>query len=418
MVNIKAPRGTSDILPSETPRWRFVEEQFRETCRLYGFHELRTPTFEDAELFIKHTGESTDIVNKEMYTFTDRGGRLLALRAEGTPPTVRTYLEHNLAAEVPVAKLYYIARIFRYERPQAGRYREHTQFGVEALGTDDPASDAEVMALADHFLKNAGVTALDLKINAIGCPDCRPGYREALQKYAEPFIGELCAACQRRFEQNPLRMLDCKEEKCRKLLADAPVPLDHLDDKCRGNFEAVQESLLAIGLRFTVDPKLVRGFDYYTGTVFEFQSEQLGAQNTVCGGGRYDNLVEEMGGPSTPALGFGLGAERLLLVLKELGVFLPTDEHIDVFVATIGDQARLHGVRLLAELRKHGISGDIDYTGRSLKAQMRLADKTKARFVVILGDEEVNRGAATVRNMETKEQRELPLDAVAASLAG
>jgi len=475
MAAFKAPRGTADVLPAEAPRWRFIEEKFREVCRLYGFQELRTPTFEEAELFIKHTGESTDIVGKEMYTFTDRAGRLLALRAEGTPPTVRAYLEHNLAAEMSVAKLYYIARIFRYERPQAGRYREHTQFGVELIGSDDPASDAEVMALADQFLRSVGVTEIELKINAIGCPKCRPAYREALRAYVGPLLadpplsplvkggnekaaplmnggneepaalidqanedsvfpgkegnegsvptvkggkerGGFCEACRRRYEINPLRMLDCKEKTCRALLASAPVPIDYLDEECRARFQSVQEALRMVGLEFEIDPRLVRGFDYYTGTVFEFQSGRLGAQNTVCGGGRYDLMVEEMGGPPTPALGFGLGAERLLLVLKDLGVEIPADERLLAFVATIGETARAAGIRLLAELRRMGISADTEYTGKSLKAQMRLADKRGARFVVILGEEEVNRGMAAVRDMATKEQKEVPLDAVAAAL--
>ncbi|MDO8585413.1 MAG: histidine--tRNA ligase, partial [Armatimonadota bacterium] len=307
MTKYAAPRGTNDVLPSETPKWQFVEGRFREICSTYGYREIRTPVFEDTRLFTRSIGETTDIVSKEMYTFTDRGGRSITLRAEGTAPVVRAYVEHNLGAELPLSKLYYVSSVFRYERPQAGRYRQHHQLGVEAIGSADPALDAEVIGLAMSFLSSLGIESLELKINSVGCENCRPAYRDALRKYVEPFLIEMCETCKIRYEANPLRMLDCKVERCRELLASAPSILDTLDEECREHFEGVRRYLELIGVPFTVESRLVRGFDYYTKTVFEIVSEQLGAQNSVLGGGRYDNLVEELGGPSTPAAGFGMG---------------------------------------------------------------------------------------------------------------
>ncbi|MDO8683674.1 MAG: histidine--tRNA ligase [Armatimonadota bacterium] len=416
MAKYAAPRGTNDILPSESPKWQFVESKFREICSTYGYREIRTPVFEDTNLFTRSIGEATDIVSKEMYTFTDRGGRSITLRAEGTAPVVRAYVEHNLSAELPLNKLYYITSVFRYERPQAGRYRQHHQLGVEAIGSADPSLDAEVIGLGMSFLRSLGVESLELKLNSVGCANCRPAYREALRRYVEPFVSELCPSCQIRYEANPLRMLDCKEEKCRELLANAPSILDILDDDCRSHFEDVKRYLGVIGVPFTADSRLVRGFDYYTKTVFEIVSEQLGAQNSVLGGGRYDNLVEELGGQPTPSAGFGMGEERLLMTLERLGVELPVDSNITAFVATLGDAARETGFHLLSELRGRGIASEMDFGGRSLKAQMRLAGKLSAKYVILLGEDEIARGIAMLKNMETGEQAEVDLSEVASRL--
>lgn len=413
MTRFSAPRGTQDILPSSTPRWQFIENKFREICRLFGFREIRTPTFEETELFTRHTGQTTDIVTKQMYTFTDQGGRSLTLRPEGTPPTVRAYLQHNLGAEPPVTKLYYFGRIFRYERPQAGRYREHNQLGVEMIGSSDPAADAEVISLAWKFFKDLGITGVELKLNSIGGPEDREAYREALRTYSAPFVGELCPTCQVRYDQNPLRMLDCKVERCKELLADAPAIVNTLCEDCTAHFETVKQYLTALGIPYVLDPHLVRGLDYYTRTIFEFQTPHLGAQNTICGGGRYDNMIEEMGGPPTPSLGFGLGLERLLLTLEKLGITLEVETKPDVFVASMGSDAKKVALKLLSDLRDKGIAAETDFTGRSLKSQMKLADKLGVNFVLIIGEDEVQKGVVSVRDMQAKEQHEVPMDQVA-----
>jgi len=412
MTKYAAPRGTNDVLPRESPKWQFVEARFREICSLYGYREIRTPTFEDTQLFTRSVGETTDIVSKEMYTFQDRGGRSITLRAEGTAPAVRAYVQHSLGAEQPLSKLYYITSVFRYERPQAGRYREHHQLGIEAIGASDAALDAEVIDLAMGFLSAIGIQGLELKLNSVGCAQCRPVYREALRRYVEPFVKDLCPSCQTRYDANPLRMLDCKEARCRELLAGAPSILDTLDEGCRIHLEELQRNLKLIGITFAIDSRLVRGFDYYTRTVFEIISPQLGAQNSVLGGGRYDDLVADLGGQPTPAAGFGMGEERLLLTLDQLGIELPVDKRVSVFVSMLGDAAREPGLKLLAGIRREGVSAETTYDNRSLKAQMRLADKLGARHVVLLGEDEIARGAATVKNMVTGEQIELPLNKV------
>jgi histidyl-tRNA synthetase len=412
MAKFSAPRGTQDILPIATPRWQYIENKIREICRLFDFKEIRTPTFEETELFVKETGETTDIVTKEMYTFDDRGGRSLTLRPEGTPGTARAFIEHNLTAELPVAKLYYLGRIFRYERPQAGRYREHNQFGIEMLGSGDPSADAEVISLAWQLLKTLGINDIELKLNSIGGPEDRPAYRDALRAYAEPFVAKLCPTCQDRYEKNPLRMLDCKVPQCKELLANAPAPVDYLCDDCKMHFETLQRYLNDLGIKYVIDPRLVRGLDYYTRTIFEFQTPHLGAQNTVCGGGRYDNMIENMGGPSTPALGFGMGIERLLLTLEKLGIDIDIDTNPEVFVAALGEPAREVAVKLLFNLRSRGISAETDFIGRSLKSQMKLADKYGAKVVLIIGEDEVNQGVVTFRDMLSKEQRQIPIDKI------
>ncbi|MEN6372792.1 MAG: histidine--tRNA ligase [Armatimonadota bacterium] len=412
MTRFSAPRGTQDVLPSATPRWQFIENKFREICRLFDFREIRTPTFEETELFTRHTGKTTDIVTKQMYTFTDQGGRSLTLKPEGTPPTVRAYLEHNLGAELPVSKLYYFSRIFRYERPQSGRYREHNQMGLEMIGASDPSADVEVISLAWKFFKDLGITGVELRLNSIGGPEDRPTYREALRKFAAPFVHELCPTCQVRYEQNPLRMLDCKDEHCKELLADAPAIVDIICDDCKAHFETVKSYLKALDIPYVLDPHLVRGLDYYTRTIFEFQTPHLGAQNTICGGGRYDMMIEEMGGSPTPSLGFGLGMERLLLTLEKLGIELEVDTRPGIFLAVMGSEAREAAIRLIYDLRDNGISAETDFTGRSLKSQMKLADKLGAKFVLIIGEDEIKKGVVSLRDMLAKEQREVPIDKV------
>lgn len=429
MPKYVAPRGTNDVLPSESPKWQYVEEKFRELCARYGYAELRTPTFEHTELFTRNLGEATDVVSKEMYTFQDRGGRSVTLRPEGTAPAIRAYVEGNLGAQLPVNKMYYIGRIFRYERPQAGRYREHTQLGAEAVGSVDPALDAEVISLAAEFYRSIGIRpaghhceggmqgGFELRLNSIGCPNCRPNYRAALIKFAAAKLDKLCQSCRQRFETNPMRMLDCKSPECQQILKDAPKLTDHLDEECAEHFARVQAYLTDLAIAYTLDPRLVRGFDYYTKTAFEFTSGELGAQNAIGGGGRYDDLVAEMGGQSTPAVGFGLGLERLMLTLQGLGIELPVNSRLDGFIAVMGDDARAAAVKLVSELRRAGLRVDMDYTGRSLKAQMKLSDKLSARHTIIIGEEEIKAGVATVRDMSGSDQKSVAFADLANALA-
>lgn len=413
MAEYVAPRGTRDVLPEETPKWQYLESKFRESCDLFGYGEIRTPTFEYTELFTRNLGETTDVVSKEMYTFDTKGSRSLTLRPEGTAPAIRAYVQHSLGASLPVAKLYYIGRAFRYERPQAGRYREHTQLGVEAIGSIDPALDAEVISLAARFFTTVGVKEFQLKLNSIGCPKCRPDYRKALMEFASGEVEKLCPTCVLRYEQNPLRMLDCKVPECKAILASAPKMVDYLCEECSEHFAKVQTYLRAMNTDFVLDPTLVRGFDYYTKTAFEFVSGELGAQNAIGGGGRYDNLVEEIGGQSTPAIGFGLGLDRLALTLEAMGVEVPDNSGISTFVAGLGEAGHEAAVKTVFGLRGSGVAADMDYTGRSLKAQMKVADKLKARFVVILGEDEIAQGVAALRDMKTSEQQKVPLDQLA-----
>lgn len=405
-----APRGTSDVLPRQTPRWRYVEDTFRRVCHLYGYDELRTPTFEETELFARSIGEHTDIVGKEMYTFLDRAGRSITLRPEGTASVVRAYLQHKLFGEMPVSKFCYITRLFRYERPQAGRLREHTQVGVEAIGSQDPAIDAEVISLLMHYLTCLGVKDMELKLNSVGCPACRPEYRELLRKAVEPYKAKLCENCRVRYDANPLRMLDCKVPCCIELKVNVPNITEHLCEECAEHFKNVRHYLDDLGIKYTLDPRLVRGFDYYTKTAFEVVSASLGAQNAIGGGGRYDGLVEEMGGSPTPAVGFGSGVERTLMVLEAQGVEIPDEAHPSVFVATLGIEARDFGVKFLSDLRKAGIASEMDYAGKSLKAQMKSADRERVRLTVIIGEDELSRGVVKVRDMETSEEKEVPAD--------
>ncbi|MCD6506735.1 histidine--tRNA ligase [Candidatus Poribacteria bacterium] len=416
-MRVKAVRGTRDITPGEMAKWRYVEEVARDIFRRYGYREIRTPTFEHTELFIKGTGETTDIVEKEMYTFTDKGGRSITLRPEGTPAIVRACLENGLLSSLPVLKLAYIGQMFRYDRPQAGRYREFWQIGVEAFGSDNPAIDAEVTQLAYQLMKEVGLKGLSLDINSIGCNRCRPRYVEHLREFGRRHIDRLCGKCADRLDRNPLRILDCKEERCRIATKEAPVILDYLCDECRSHFDGLKRYLEELDVPYSVNPRIVRGLDYYTRTVFEITAEGLGAQNAVVGGGRYDYLVEQMGGKPTPALGFAAGLDRIIASLDAQGFRFPIAEGIDCFVAVI-DEAFGDALRLTDKLRSEGLSVEMEFRGRSLRAQMKTADKLKARFVAIVGGEEMKEGKVALRNMETGEQTDVPFDQVARVLEG
>ena len=406
---INGPRGTKDILPDTVAQWTHVEKVIRELCARYGYHEIRTPIFEHTELFLRGIGETTDVVEKEMYTFTDRGERSLTLRPENTASVVRSYLQNKLYAADALVKLFYIGSMFRYDRPQAGRYREFHQFGVEALGEASPAVDAEIIVLAVEFLRALGLQELKLHLNSVGCPKCRPVYRERLQEFFRPHLEELCTDCRSRFERNPLRLLDCKNEHCHALAEGAPRITDCLCDECRMHFAEVQSYLTAAGVPFELDANLVRGLDYYTKTAFEVKYTPLGAQSAVAGGGRYDGLVEEVGGPPTPGIGFAVGLERVLLALEKQGLLPENQEAVDVFVVALGEEARISAFKLLHELRAAKLSAAMDFAGRSMKAQMKQANKKNARFVAILGEDEVKEASALLKDMKTSEQKKLAL---------
>jgi histidyl-tRNA synthetase len=416
-----------DVLPYPAPKeswlhtakWRYVEGVFREVCRRYGYREIRTPILEQTELFTRSIGEATDIVSKEMFTFIDRGDRSMTLKPEGTAPVVRACIENGLFGENPLLKLYYVGQNFRYERGQKGRYRQHQQLGVEAFGSSDPALDAEVITLAMDFYRELGITEQELHINSVGTPQSRIRYKEALRDYVRPFLAEMSAEGQIRFEVNPLRMLDTKDHNDLRLLAGAPKMTEYLDEESGDHFTKLQTYLTALGVPYMVDPTLVRGFDYYTKTAFEIKGKNLGAQDALGGGGRYDGLVEECGGAPTPGIGFGLGMERCLITLETLGIDLPVvDERPLAFLITAGDEAivRPAAVKLLGRLRAAGIATDMDYAGRNFKKQMKRADDLGARYTLILGDNEVQRGVVGLRNQATKEQQEIDLGRVVAKI--
>lgn len=409
---ISIPKGTKDMLPQDAAAWHFVENKAREAAALFCFREMRTPTFEHTELFTRGVGETTDIVTKEMYTFEDKGGRSMTLRPEGTAGVARAFIENGLQQGALPMKAYYLASVFRYERPQSGRLREHHQFGVELYGSHSPYADAEVISLASYFLSSVGLDDLVLYINSIGCKECRPRYNQALKKYIGDNLADMCGKCRERFDKNPLRILDCKEESCRRITAAAPAVTDFLCDDCRAHFEELQRILSAAGIKYEVNPSVVRGLDYYTRTVFEFVSRDIGAQGTVCGGGRYNNLVEEVGGKPTPAVGFGLGLERLLLVLGNTGRLDVPAERSDLYIASVGESAARFAPALAASLRKEGVSVEFDLMDRGVKAQMKYADKTGARFVAVIGDDEMNAGKVALKNMATGESVEVPFDGV------
>lgn len=406
-MKISAPKGTRDILPQDSYKWQYIEKIMREVCRTYGFREVRTPMFEQTELFLRGVGDTTDVVQKEMYTFTDKGNRSMTLRPEGTAGVARAFVEHGLASEPLPVKFYYLAHsVFRYENPQAGRLREHHQFGVEVFGAMDATADAEVISLAFSVLKELGVNDLQLNINSIGCGACRPSYNKRLVEYLESSAGELCDTCKERLTKNPLRVLDCKEEKCKQITANAPVILDGLCEECSAHFEMLKSYLDVAGIKYHINPFIVRGLDYYTKTVFEIISNTIGSQGTVCGGGRYDGLIKEVGGPPTCGVGFGMGMERLLMVMNEL----PEMENPKLFLCTSGMEARNYAFLLLTKLREQGIWVDMDHANRSMKAQFKYADKLGAEFCLAIGDSELESREASLRNMKSGVEIKVSLD--------
>ncbi len=408
-----APRGTKDVLPDEVYRWQYLESVLRRCAADFGFQEIRFPTFEHTELFLRGVGDTTDVVQKEMYTFEDKGGRSITLRPEGTASVARSFLEHSLYAGPLPVKLFYIAPNFRYEKPQAGRLREHHQFGVECFGAAEPQADAEIIGLAWTFLRRLGLRDVRLKLNSIGCKHCRADYHKALHDYFDQRKDALCGTCRERLEKNPLRILDCKSEICSKIAEGAPHTFDYLCPDCRDHLDRLKAYLTDMDIPFELDSRIVRGLDYYSRTVFEFVTDRIGAQGTVCGGGRYDGLIEALGGDPMPGIGFGSGLERLLLVLEAEGVELPRPEGTALFVAYIGQEPERRAQQLVHQLRQLGVAAARDLTGRSLKAQMKFADKQGARYSLVIGDEELAAGTVKVKDMRTGETRECGLTAQA-----
>ena len=411
-----APKGTKDMLPDQAYKWHYIEEAFADICRRYGFQEIRTPVFEHTELFQRGVGDTTDIVQKEMYTFQDYGKRSITLKPEGTSPVVRAFTEHKLYAGVQPNKFYYNIPCFRYEKPQSGRLREFHQFGIETFGTMDMMADAECISLGYDFLQEMGITDVELRINSVGCPECRKKHREALREFLKPKYDELCDTCKDRFDRNPMRIIDCKSPICQELVAGAPMMIDYLCDDCRDAFEQLKANLDAMGIEYVVDPGIVRGLDYYTKTAFEFVTTKIGAQGTVCGGGRYDKLVEEVGGPSTPGVGFGLGKERLLLTMEACGVEIPEPSGADVFIAVMGDEAKAAGLKLMRELRKQGIAVHMDIMGRNIKNQFKYANRINARKTVVIGQDELEKNSFAIKDMATSQQVNVPMESIVEEL--
>lgn len=405
-----AIKGTLDVLPQESYKTQYVEGAMREIAENFGFFEMRTPVFEHTELFNRSVGETTDVVQKEMYTFNDKGGRSITLRPEGTAGAVRSFLQNGLFNEPLPQKLFYLTSCYRYEKPQAGRLREFHQFGVEAFGAGAPSQDAEIISLANEIFNYLGIKNLSLEINSIGCKTCRQDFQNALKAYFEDRKEELCDTCLSRLDRNPMRILDCKSPVCKEISKDAPKILDYLCPDCRAHFEAVQRYLKALNIPFTVNPEIVRGLDYYTRTVFEFVSNDIGAQGTVCGGGRYDGLIEELGGKPTPACGFGMGMERLLLLMEAQKTPFPEKKGCDIFIGSMGDTANVAAAVLASDLRNEGMAAQFDTLGRSLKAQMKFANKLGASYTAVLGDSELEEKKVKIKNMESGEQTEVSLE--------
>ena len=406
----KKIKGTEDVLPKESYKWQFVEKIMREEARSYGFREIRTPVFEHTELFARGVGQTTDVVQKEMYTFDTKGGESVTLRPEGTAGAARAVLEHALENEGLPIKASYFVSCYRYEKPQAGRLREFHQFGIEEYGTQDPVADAELICAAQSIFDRLGIKQLRLEINSIGCPTCRAEYHKALKEYFYGYKDELCETCNSRLEKNPMRILDCKSPVCSKIAQGAPKITDYLCDECKEHFASVQKYLDAAGVEYTVNPTIVRGLDYYTKTVFEFVTDFIGAQGTVCGGGRYDGLIEELGGKHLPSLGFAMGIERLLMLMDKQGIEIPKPSTCDLYVAVMGESASLKSFEIIKAVRSCGLIAETDVVGRGLRAQMKYADKIGAKFSMVLGDNEIEQGKAVIKNMSSGEQTEIVLD--------
>ncbi|MBD5584541.1 MAG: histidine--tRNA ligase [Clostridia bacterium] len=408
MINI--PKGTKDVLPNQSYKWQYIEGVAREVARTYNFKEVRTPTFEHTELFKRGVGETTDVVNKEMYTFEDKGGRSITLKPEGTAGVARTFIENGLASSPMPLKTFYITPAFRYERPQAGRLREFHQFGVEVFGASSPETDAEVILFASTLLNKLKIKDVKLELNSIGCPKCRAEYNRALKEYFKPHLSEMCENCRSRFDKNPLRILDCKEERCKAIAQNAPKITDYLCDDCKNHFESVKALLKNQNVEYTVNPNIVRGLDYYTRTVFEFVSTNIGAQGTVLGGGRYDGLIEQLGGSSLPAIGFGAGLERLILLMENTSVPFPEDEKPLIYLAGMDDKSRAKAFEIATNLRSNGVCAEVDHMQRSVKAQFKYADKLGVKFVAVIGETELNEGVLAVKNMAEGTQTSVKIE--------
>lgn len=409
-VITKKIKGTEDVLPKDSYRWQFVEDVMRKESAAYGFKEIRTPVFEHTELFARGVGQTTDVVQKEMYTFDTKGGESVTLRPEGTAGAARAVLEHGLVNDSLPIKASYFVSCYRYEKPQAGRLREFHQFGLECYGTQSPAADAELICAAQSIFDRLGIKQLRLEINSIGCPTCRAEYHKALKGYFGGCKDELCETCNSRLEKNPMRILDCKSPVCSKIAGGAPKITDYLCDECKEHFASVQKYLDAAGVEYTVNPTIVRGLDYYTKTVFEFVTDFIGAQGTVCGGGRYDGLIEELGGKHLPSLGFAMGIERLLMLMDKQGIEIPKPSTCDLYVAVMGESASLKSFEIIKAVRSCGLIAETDIVGRGLRAQMKYADKIGAKFSMVLGDNEIEQGKAVIKNMSSGEQIEIVLD--------
>ncbi len=406
---VNRPRGTSDILPGKVEKWQYLEEEIRQICREYGYAEVRTPIFEHTELFKRGVGETTDVVEKEMYTFLDKGETSVTLRPEGTAAAVRAFVENGWYGQPLPVKWYYLGPMFRYDRPQAGRFRQFHQFGAEVFGSNDPLLDAEVIVMAMDLYYRLGLTNLELQINSVGCPACRLEHRAALKEFLLPLASGLCENCQQRLERNPMRVLDCKAEKCQAITKGAPTTPKYLCPACAEHFRVVKEALDGLGIPYTVNERMVRGLDYYNQTAFEISVAGIGAQSSIGGGGRYDGLIEQLGGPPTPGIGFALGIERTLLALEQQEADIGTGRELDVFVATLGAEGRLIALKLLTRLRSYGLAVNMDYLGRSLKAQMKQAGKSEAPWVIIVGGVELARQAVSVKDMAAGQQEEVTL---------
>lgn len=409
-VITKKIKGTEDVLPKDSYRWQFVEDVMRKESAAYGFKEIRTPVFEHTELFARGVGQTTDVVQKEMYTFDTKGGESVTLRPEGTAGAARAVLEHGLVNDSLPIKASYFVSCYRYEKPQAGRLREFHQFGLECYGTQSPVADAELICAAQSIFDRLGIKQLRLEINSIGCPTCRAEYHKALKEYFYGYKDELCETCNSRLEKNPMRILDCKSPVCSKIAQGAPKITDYLCDECKDHFASVQKYLDAAGVEYTVNPTIVRGLDYYTKTVFEFVTDFIGAQGTVCGGGRYDGLIEELGGKHLPSLGFAMGIERLLMLMDKQGIEIPKPSTCDLYVAVMGEKASLKSFEIIKAVRSCGLIAETDVVGRGLRAQMKYADKIGAKFSMVLGDNEIEQGKAVIKNMSSGEQTEIVLD--------
>ena len=405
-MEIQAPKGTKDMLPQDAYKWHYVEGVLREVSKSFGVREIRTPIFEHTELFLRGVGETTDIVQKEMYTFNDKGDRSITLKPEGTAPTVRAFIENRLFNEAQPTKLYYIIPCFRYENVQKGRLRQFHQYGVEVFGSKEPSIDAEVISLVMEALKKLGLKSLSLNINNLGCPNCRPKYNEALKKYLEENYDNLCNVCKTRFEKNPMRILDCKEKTCKEITKNAPIILDYICDECDSHFTEVKGYLDALNIKYNIDPGIVRGLDYYTKTIFEILNDDF----TVCGGGRYDKLIEEIGGPEMPAVGFGLGLERLIMTLEKEGIEIPKEDVIELYIGARGEGAKTEAFVLANKLRSIGVKTEVNHMGRSIKAEMKYANKIGSVFTTIIGDDELQNNTLKLKRMSDGEQFEVGLD--------